>query len=255
MLPWFQYTTVHIGPIPIQVWGFFVAMGMLLSIVILQREAKKRAISAEPLLDLALKMIIYGVIFSRLFHVFFYEPAYFIANPFEIFAIWHGGLSSFGGLFGAFLAFVRAVKKGKIKREQLPLYGNMLSFAALFGWLLGRVGCVMIHDHLGALSTSFLAFRSPEGARLDMAFLEIIFLLPLAVVFLVLKKKKIRHLFTPFLITYYGVLRFILDFWRADPSFATGDARYLGLTPGQYFAIVLVAAGIMLYKSSHERKA
>ena len=255
MLPYFQYTTVYIGPLPIQVWGFFVAMGMLLAIVILQREAKKRSMNAEPLLDLALKMIIYGVVFSRLFHVFFYEPAYFLANPLEIFAIWHGGLSSFGGVFGAFLAFVRAVKKRKIKRDKLSQYGNMLSFAALYGWLVGRIGCVMIHDHLGAQCECLLAFDSPYGARLDMAYLEILFLLPLAIVFMVLKKKKIQHLFASFLFMYYGVLRFILDFWRGDPSFATGDARYLGLTPGQYFAIVLVAAGVMLYKSSHERKA
>ena len=159
MLPWFQYTTIHVGSIPIQVWGFFVAMGMMLSIIILQREAKKQSMNAEPLLDLALKMIIYGVIFSRLFHIFFYEPAYFVSNPFEIFAIWHGGLSSFGGLFGAFITFVIAVKKGKIKRDELPMYGNMLSFAALFGWIIGRVGCVMIHDHLGKESNSFLAFK------------------------------------------------------------------------------------------------
>ncbi len=76
-----------------------------------------------------------------------------------------------------------------------------------------------------------------------MAFLEILFLLPLAIVFIVLRKKKIQHLFAPLLFIYYGVLRFILDFWRADPSLTTGDVRYFGLTPAQYFAMVLVVFG------------
>jgi len=243
MLPWFQYTTVYIGPIPLQVWGFFVAFGMVVTMYIINKEAKRRSMNAEILLDVSLKMIISGVVFARLFHVFFYEPSYFLVNPLEIIAIWHGGLSSFGGVFGAALAFFWALKKGKIQKERLPLYGNIIAYAALFGWMIGRIGCVMIHDHLGAPCNCVLAFDSPEGKRLDMAFLEILALLPLAIVFVVLRKKQITHLFVPLLFVYYGCVRFVLDFWRADPSFATGDVRYLGLTPAQYFAMVLVVVG------------
>ena len=248
MIPWFQYTVIHIGPVPIQVWGLFVAMGMVLSMWILEREAKKRLLDTAMILDIALKMIVSGVVFARIFHIVFYEPAFFLANPIEVFAIWHGGLSSFGGVFGALLVIFSAIKKGKISKKQLPLYGNMLSFAALYGWLVGRIGCVMIHDHLGAPCDCFLAFNSPEEKRLDMAFLEIICLLPLAGIFFVLKKKHINHLFTPILFIYYGILRFILDFWRAAPDFATGDTRYLGLTPAQYLAMVLVIMGLCMLK-------
>ncbi|NCO04894.1 MAG: prolipoprotein diacylglyceryl transferase, partial [Candidatus Magasanikbacteria bacterium] len=225
MLPWFQFTTVHIGPVPIQVWGFFVAMGMLLSIVLIQKEAKKRNLSAEPLLDLALKMIVYGVIGARLFHIFFYEPAFFIAHPAESIAVWHGGLSSFGGLVGAMLAFVVALKRKKIKKEFLSVYGNIISYSALYGWIVGRIGCLMIHDHLGKESNCPLAFVSPQGKRLDMALLEILGLLPLAIAFFILKKKKKEDVFAPVLFVYYGILRFILDFWRAEPTLATGDVR------------------------------
>jgi len=185
-----------------------------------------------------------------LFHVFFYEPTFFIAHPAEIIAVWHGGLSSFGGLVGAMLAFVIALKRKKIKKEFLSVYGNIISYSALFGWMIGRIGCLMIHDHLGKESTSFLAFNSPSGQRLDMAFLEILYLIPLAIVFLILKRKKREDLFAALLFVYYGILRFILDFWRADASFATGDVRYLGLTPAQYFAMVLVVFGVFLYRKT-----
>lgn len=248
MIPWFQFATVHVGPIPIQVWGLFVALGMSISLWIIHREAKKRIVPSEPLLDLALKMIVYGVVCARLFHVFFYEPAFFLAHPAEIVAVWHGGLSSFGGLFGALLAVGIALWKKKLPLSQLPIYGNILSFSALFGWIVGRVGCFLIHDHLGAESTCLLAVASPTGSRLDMALIEILCLLPLAITFLLLKKKKVEHLFAPLLFVYYGTLRFILDFWRAEPSFATGDTRYLGLTPAQYFAIVLTMFGFFLLK-------
>lgn len=248
MIPWFEFHRVWLGPVPIQVWGLCVALGMVVSLLLIYREAKNKKILPEPLLDLSLRMIVYGVVFARLFHIVFYEPAFFLSHPVEIIAIWHGGLSSFGGLCGALIAVFIEIKRKKIDTSSLGVYGNILSYAAVFGWMVGRVGCFLIHDHLGAESSCVLALDAPNGRRLDMALLEIICLLPLAIVFIVLKKKKIEHLYAPLLFVYYGILRFVLDFWRADPSFATGDTRYLGLTPAQYFAIVLTMFGLYLLR-------
>lgn len=254
MIPWFQFTTVSIGPLQLQVWGFFVALGMSIALLILYREAKKQFMDAELLLNIAFKIILYGILFARLFHVVFYEPSYFLSNPFEIIAIWHGGLSSFGGLFGAGVALWIFYKKAKIKKEEFSVYLNLLAYASLFGWIVGRIGCFVIHDHLGAPCNSFFAIDSPSGKRLDMALLEIVFLLPLTIVFIILKKKNIQYLFAPLLFVYYGVLRFTLDFWRADVSFTTGDARYFGLTPAQYFAIILILGGIWIYAKKYKRR-
>ena len=33
LIPWFQYTVIHLGPIPIRVWGLFVALGMALALL------------------------------------------------------------------------------------------------------------------------------------------------------------------------------------------------------------------------------
>jgi phosphatidylglycerol:prolipoprotein diacylglycerol transferase len=44
-------------------------------------------------------------------------------------------------------------------------------------------------------------------------------------------------------------MRFILDFFRAT-DIAGADARYFGLTPGQYSAILLVGVGIWLWKKT-----
>jgi phosphatidylglycerol:prolipoprotein diacylglycerol transferase len=49
----------------------------------------------------------------------------------------------------------------------------------------------------------------------------------------------------------YGPTRFLLDFLRArGPS---GDARYFGLTPGQYGALVLIALGIWLIAQGKDK--
>ncbi len=248
MLPWFQYTTIPIGPIHIQVWGLFVALGMALSFFIIWKRSRGMKLNQETMLDLALWMIVGGMIGARLFHVLFYEPSYYLLHPLDIIKIWQGGLSSFGGFAGAIFVFFVFVKKKNISKAMISHIADLFSFSALFGWMVGRIGCFMIHDHLGAYSNCPLAIRTSGGPRLEMALMEILGLIPLAVLFFVMRKKNVREgFFTSVLFLYYGVLRFILDFWRATDILGA-DARYLGLTPGQYGSIILIIVGIYLAK-------
>lgn len=251
MIPWFQYTTIYLGSFPIQVWGFFVALGMVLTMIIIWRRSQRLGFERELMADLAVWMIIGGLVGARLFHVLLYEPRFYLAQPLEMLKLWRGGLSSFGGIAGAmaglWLFRKRLARTGtQMKtwpKEQLVRAADLISFSALFGWLVGRVGCVMIHDHLGKKYDGFLAINTPDGPRLEMALLEILALLPLAGLFFFCRMKKLPDgWFTSILLLYYGALRFILDFFRAT-DIPAADVRYFGLTPAQYFAIVLVVLG------------
>ncbi|NCS71776.1 MAG: prolipoprotein diacylglyceryl transferase [Candidatus Magasanikbacteria bacterium] len=251
MIPWFQWTTIPLGPVSIQVWGLMVALGIFLSSVIITRVAKKKGFSSELCYDAILWMILFGILFSRVFHVLFYDIGFYIANPFEIIQLWHGGLSSFGGIFGAGVGLFLFWKKRTLSTKQLLPFLDILSFGAVCGWIIARFGCFFIHDHLGKESNNFfLAMKTPgNGSRYDMALLEIIGMLPLAFVFVVFRKKKLfEGWFLAVLFVYYGCLRFVLDFWRVDTT-------YVGLTPAQYFAMVLVAiGGYMFVKRGSFRK-
>lgn len=255
MIPWFKQTVWHIGPIPIQVWGFFVALGMVVTLIILFKRSSLVTKDKERVLDLALWMIVSGVFFSRLFHIFFYEPGFYFAQPLEILKVWHGGLSSFGGVFGAVIAFFGYCRWRHIQRKDLLPIADLVSFAALFGWMVGRLGCVMIHDHMGRTCDCFIAIQSPDGPRLEMAMLEILGLIPLGILFFLKRKKQLPEgWYTAVLFIYYGALRFVLDFFRAT-DIAGADTRYLGLTPAQYFAIVLIAVGGYLLKKKQGKVA
>ena len=250
MLPWFEFTTVSLGPIPVHVWGFWVALGVVVGTTILTWRLGRLGVSKEFPLDLALAITVGGFIGARIFHVVFYEPQFFVAHPWEIIKIWHGGLSSYGGFVGAAVGFFFFARKSgfqKIKqRLSLLKICDELSFAALFAWMIGRIGCVMIHDHLGVHSNCPFAFAKPDGPRLDMAFLEILGLVPLAVFFFWARKKHWPEgIRTGVLFVYYGILRFILDFFRAT-DIASPDARYWGLTPAQYFSILMLMLGARL---------
>ena len=261
MLPYFQWTTISFGPLTLQVWGLFVSIGMALTIGILAKRAKRLGMNVEQLLDQAIWMIVGGFLFARLFHVFFYEPFYYLGNPVEMLKIWHGGLSSFGGVVGAGVGFlVYRIKYAQ--KQSFVEVADLFAYAALFGWMVGRIGCFMIHDHLGVHSTCPLAMRIPGDlarrsvigdGRLDMAFMEILGLVPLAILFFVFRKKRmLAGWFTSVLFLYYGVLRFILDFFRAT-DISNPDARYFGLTPGQYSAIIMAVLGAAIF-FQHRRR-
>lgn len=251
MIPWFQWTTISLGPITIQVWGLLVALGLLLATGIIYKRAKKLGHNPEQLLDIIIWMVVGGFIMARIFHIVLYDPSFFINNPIEILKVWHGGLSSFGGIFGAAIGLWIYAKKHKLSKQHILEYLDILSFGAVYGWLIGRVGCVCIHDHWGIPCDCALAIDTPDGPRLDMALLEIIGLLPIAILFFFTKKKnKPTGFFLAILLIYYGVLRFILDFWRAT-DIPNPDARYLGLTPAQYAAIILVILGLQIFRKNN----
>lgn len=242
------YTIFYLGPIPIQVWGFFVALGIAFSLVIVWKRSEKLGMNKENNLDLAVWMIVSGLVWARLFHVFFYELGYFLENPVDIIKIWQGGMSSFGGLFGAILAILVFVRRKKILAKDWLKLADLFAFAALYGWIVGRIGCVMIHDHLGKMTDSIFSVQTIDGLRYEMAFLEIIWLIPLAIIFFAIRNKKIPPgYFTSGLFIYYGLLRLILDFFRAT-DIVSADTRYFGLTPGQYSGILLVVVGLSLLR-------
>jgi phosphatidylglycerol---prolipoprotein diacylglyceryl transferase len=248
MIPWIEWTTYSIGPVTLQVWGTFVALGILLASFAIYKNSEKFGLKGEQMMDLVIWLLVGGFIGARLGHVFLYEPVFYFSQPLEILKIWHGGLSSFGGFVGAGISFFWFAKRNKIDKKLWLKVGDLLMFGALPGWMVARVGCFLIHDHPGTLSHSIVALQHPNGARLDMALLEIFGILPLALyVFVTRKKLQPNGLHLSIIFIYYGTLRFILDFWRAT-DVVNADARYFSLTPGQYFAIVMVAVGVLIFR-------
>lgn len=244
MIPWFQFNSFNIGPLTIQVWGLFVAMGIGLSLWLLKNQIKNHPKQKE-ILDIAFWTIMWGFIGARLGHVIFYEPGFFLKHPLDVFKIWQGGMSSFGSFIGAALAAWYLINKNKLKVKELA---DIFLYSSVAGWMLGRVGCFMIHDHLGAASDCPLAMMTPLGKRLDMALLEILGLIPLAL-WLYVGRQKVRQSGERSLIivAYYCALRLVLDFWRAT-DITAADTRLLGLTPAQYFSIVLIVFCVYSFK-------
>ncbi len=236
MLPYFQYNSILLGPIPVQIWGLFVSLGLVLAILLAYKLAKKYLLSGEVMLDIAIWAILGGLVVARIFHVIFYEPVYYISQPIDILKFWQGGASSLGGFIGASLAIYVFIKIRKFTLKEILPYLDIAAVSLWLGWGIGRLGCFFIHDHLGKLSDFILAVNFPSGARFDMGLIESLlgFILFIIHYSLFVKLVKIHWGLVAILsFMNYAIVRFLLDFLRAT-DLPNSDTRYFHLTPAQW---------------------
>jgi phosphatidylglycerol:prolipoprotein diacylglycerol transferase len=243
MLPYIEWRTIPIGPVTLQVWGLFAAIGVVAAVYFASWLAKRKGVDAAKIESLALWTIIAAFVGARLFHVLFYAPAHYLAYPSEILSVWKGGLSSFGGFFGAAVAAA-----WRIRKMGLPFLktADIAVPATALGLGCGRIGCFLIHDHPGTLAHGigkWVAVKYPDGVRYDLGLLlgAFDFLMFAALMILMRKPRRDGWTLVLFLLVYAPV-RFGLDFLRA------ADVRYAGLTPGQYGSIILLIIGLVLAK-------
>lgn len=239
MLPFIEWTTIDLGFFSLQVWGLFVALGFLLGGIMAGWLAKRQGQDPKVVYDLLPWLILSGLVGGRLGHVLLYDFSYYRAHLLEALAIWHGGLSIFGGLIAGTLATVIFFR---LRRVNFWQYASLLAFGLPFGMWLGRIGCFLIHDHPGTATHFLLGVKYPDGiVRHDLGLYESINGFLLAVVFLWLARRPRNDSFyLAAFSVWYGATRFFLDFYRVE------NARWWGLTPAQYLSITLFVFGCAL---------
>lgn len=237
MIPYFEWHTINLGPVHLQIWGLLVGLGFLLGAYLAARLAKQRGQDPKLVYDLLPWLVFAGLVGGRLGHVLFYDLGYYLAHPLEAFAIWQGGLSMFGGLIAAVLVVVVFLRRHKV---DLLSYADVLAFGLPFGIWIGRVGCFLIHDHPGTLTHFVLGTRYHDGlVRHDLGLDESLAAFVMAGVFLWLSRKpRPTGMYLAIFCLWYGLLRFGLDFLRIN------DVRYFGLTPAQYLSVLLICLGV-----------
>ncbi|MFN7134181.1 MAG: prolipoprotein diacylglyceryl transferase [Myxococcales bacterium] len=240
MIPYFHPPNLSLGPLTIEPFGMFAALGIYLTARLLAGRAKRDGLDPEPLLDFTVWAVVIGVISGHLVHLLLYHPKELQKSPYQILKVWDG-LSSFGGLLGGVIA---GLVYFKVKKLPLMRYMDVFALGMPPGWAIARLGCFAVHDHPGVKTDFFLAVQFPGGARHDLGLYDAIALFVIsAVVWTLAHKGLLNGRLLAVVAILYGVQRFGTDFLRAY-DLAYVDARYAGLTPGQYFCIALVGWGI-----------
>ena len=240
MIPYWHPAPIHLGPLTIEFFGVFAALGVFLGAQVCSRRARAAGLDPVPLVDFAFWGVIAGVVSGHLVHLFFYHPEELQRGPLQILKVWDG-LSSFGGLLGGVVA---AMVFFRVKGYSFRRYSDALAQGVASGWAVARVGCYAVNDHPGVLTSFPLAVNYPGGPRHDLGLYDAFVLGALALLLYTLARKGLlKERLLPLLALLYGTSRFFLDFLRAS-DLGYVDARYLGLTPAQYGCFLLVGYGL-----------
>lgn len=218
----------------------------------------KLGLDTRDVVDGALFIVGLGFLVGHIVHVVAYNPEQMNDPETGQFAlgtaivalakVW-AGFSSNGGFLGAVLGTILFYTV--VRKRDFWLFADNAMYCFPFGYIFGRLGCFAVHDHIGVPAEevpflSFLAvdFPAPLGPRFDMALLEALWLVLIAIGFFIVNRRwKGSHgKFIALWCMSYAPARFLFDFMR-NTDLDGADQRYLGLTPAQYGSILMFTAG------------
>ncbi len=238
----------HVGPFLITWHGVFAVLGILAAARLGLWLGAKDGIDARRATDGVVWMVVIGLIGARLLYVW-ENWQLFAGNPLRMFALTEGGISQWGGLFGAMVGAAIWAYRSKVSLRRLFDAGGP---AAMIGLAIGRIGDVINGEHHGTATTApwGVQYVNPDtlGEPGKVVHLEVGYemLLTLGLLALILpfhQRLKARFPDGVLGLLYFGLYalgRFFLSYYRTDPSV------FLGLRQAQVASLVLVVIAAVL---------
>ena len=108
LFPFLALTKIalQLGPLAIHWYAIFIVGGAALAVWLACKEAPKRNIKTDDIIDFVLFAFPLGIVGARLYYVIF-QWSYYSQHPSQIIAMWDGGGAIYGSLIaGAIVLFV-----------------------------------------------------------------------------------------------------------------------------------------------------
>jgi len=197
--------------------------------------------------DLITYLIFSIIIGGRLGYILFYNLSYYIANPFDIFKVWEGGMSFHGALLGIIVGTYLFSKK-----KNVPIFFllDVIACVSPIGIFLGRLANFINGELIGKVTTVSWAVIFPaidslprHPSQLYEAVLEG------AVLFLILNNLILRRGYkmgtcSYLFLIYYGIFRIISEFFR-QPDPQLGYLFNL-FSMGTLLSFLMIIAGLVI---------
>ncbi|MBU1993046.1 prolipoprotein diacylglyceryl transferase [Patescibacteria group bacterium] len=243
-IPFQKIIILDLGLVHIHIWGLMVALGLLAGLLVTLKLAKKYKISEVHVYDIFLLLFASSMIGARFLYVLL-EWDYFEDNLVDIFKVWDGGMVFYGGFLAAVLVIWLYLKKKKIDFWKVT---DMMAPGMALGLGIGRIGCYLIGDHLGAKTSFFLGSMFKGELRHEPAlYLSVNGFILFVVLWILKDKLKETGALTYVFLILYGIVRFFLDFTRATDLPGLSDPRFFSLTISQWISILLVITFVPLF--------
>jgi phosphatidylglycerol---prolipoprotein diacylglyceryl transferase len=146
--------------------GLGIAIGFLMGSWLLMRFSVQRGIPERLANSIVFWSVIGSLVGARVAYVIAHVSDF--ASPLDWFKIWQGGISLLGGIAGATIANAVSIKRQEYRFRFFQAADTIAPCLAL-GIAVGRIGDLIIGDHLGK-PTSWLLAWTYEGGTLAPPF-------------------------------------------------------------------------------------
>ena len=254
-----------IGRFTVHGYGLMVGLGFLAAVFSGSYLAKRRGLSENDFVNMAIYVLLIGFLGGKLLHVIV-EFRAFLADPMSV--IGSEGFAVYGGIItGIATIYVYCRIKKLVFLEYIDLFATVVPV----NQALGRIGCLLAGCCYGRETTSSFSLVFPEGCSAPpgvkliptqpiMAAGNFLIFVVLTVLYLrscpgedknvaPAKMRYVPGVLTALYLMMYSVGRFLIEYLRDDPRGSVGI-----LSTSQFIAIFTFAGGLMLLLYSVKAK-
>ena len=250
---------IQLGPISIRWYAICIVTGLVLAVYLAMKEAPRRKIIPDDILDFILVAFPVAIVGARLYYVAF-EWDYYGKNLIKIIDFWNGGIAGiaiYGGLIaGAIVLYFFC-------RRRLIHPVDFLDIAApsvMIAQSIGRWGNFFNQEAYGAAvkSLNYLPTFIRDQMYIDGSYRQPTFLYEsiwnlLGFVLILLLRRKPHFLrqgeITAFYLIWYGFGRMIIEGMRTD------SLMFSGLRVSQWLSMILILVGLVIIIYQQRKKA
>ena len=236
---------VQVGTFELRTYGVIVVLSFFLGLWLSTKEAKRKGLDPGLIQDFAFYALVGGIIGARIYFVVFSNPAYFLEKPWEIVAVWHGGIGIIGALLGGFVTAMWYCRK---KRLSFWRFADVLVPGVALGQSAGTFACLLNGDSYGkptdlAWAITYTDPRAMAPLNIPLHPVEIYEMAAYLLVFLLVWQTREKYKTDGFaVLTYfagYGAARFFVEFFRGNPAIFAWD-----IPAAQVFSVVLISVAV-----------
>ena len=240
---------LSIGPINIYWYSFLIFISLIIGLIIIKIECKKKNIDFNFILDLVCYLVPIAIIGARIYYVIFKFDS-FKYNLLSIFYIWEGGLAIYGAIISSIIFIIYYCKK---HNKDILTILDLSAPSLILGQAIGRWGNFFNQEAYGSItSLEFLKDLHIPNFIIDNMYIENAYRQPTFIyesiwcivgfiLLMIIRKytKKKGTIISIYLI-FYGIGRFMIESLRSD-------SLYIGIFRiSQIVSIIIIIFGLIL---------
>jgi len=253
----------QLGWLKVHWYGVFVVLGIVAGLLVALKLAQRQGIKTDEVYNLGFYLIIFSLIGARLYAVFL-DLGFYLQNPFEIIAVWRGGLAIHGAIIGGIVTLLIYCWRNRQSFWQLA---DIIAPAIALGQAFGRWGNYFNQEIFGkptdlpwGIPIDFInrpmEYLGSQYFQPTFFYESLLDLFNFAVLLILsvrlanknyeLRIKNQGIIFLIYLVN-YSLIRIGMEFLRLDP---TPDIFGLRLPILVSLIVICVSIGLIVYKIS-----